>query len=485
MLQEQDRTRLDSIVNQMVTNKESDANIQAVVNDFKSKYEKTPGPVSSPAGGEVIQGASNFVGTTGLGRGAAAVLAPDQTGDINRISESAGKFTKMADMLPANDPRRAKLLGLAKQTSGEAQTLSGENIASIPTNKEVIGSAVQTGLSLATLGGLGTGGGLGAQVLKGSAIGGGFGAAGALEANRTPTLGDIGTGAAVGGAIPLVGAGLSKLGSYLTETLPKRFVQSTLKPEKDITEFVLKNKKIGTVPNMLNTSKEAVKTLSGQIDGELASAAYKNIAINKNSLLKSVAQSYGQTGGGGTLSSKEIAKIIQGVAPQAKGLLSREQLTVADANRLRKIIDKTLGSKFFLATQAPFKKEVLGTFNDFLRETVKSQAPSTRPIFDELSKEITFRNAVMGLSKRLEKQKVIGFGDLVYSGLGSIGGGLAGGLPGGIAGGLAAESAKKIIQAPQTNLVAAKAFTKLGQIPIPQIAKQFTKLGALRATTSQ
>jgi len=40
MLQEQDRTKLDGIVQQMIANKESDSNIQFVVNDFKQRYSK-------------------------------------------------------------------------------------------------------------------------------------------------------------------------------------------------------------------------------------------------------------------------------------------------------------------------------------------------------------------------------------------------------------------------------------------------------------
>lgn len=42
MLQEQDRLKLDGIVKQMIDNKEPESNIQFVVNDFKSRYDKTP-----------------------------------------------------------------------------------------------------------------------------------------------------------------------------------------------------------------------------------------------------------------------------------------------------------------------------------------------------------------------------------------------------------------------------------------------------------
>lgn len=45
ILQEADRSKLDGIVQKMVANKETDETIQAVVNDFKSKYAKVPEPV--------------------------------------------------------------------------------------------------------------------------------------------------------------------------------------------------------------------------------------------------------------------------------------------------------------------------------------------------------------------------------------------------------------------------------------------------------
>lgn len=47
MLQEQDRQKLDGIVKQMVANKESDANIKLVIDDFKRKYSKTTPTVSA------------------------------------------------------------------------------------------------------------------------------------------------------------------------------------------------------------------------------------------------------------------------------------------------------------------------------------------------------------------------------------------------------------------------------------------------------
>jgi len=48
MLNEQDRAKLDGIVQKMAANKESDANIQLVVNDFKQKYSQAPAPTPAP-----------------------------------------------------------------------------------------------------------------------------------------------------------------------------------------------------------------------------------------------------------------------------------------------------------------------------------------------------------------------------------------------------------------------------------------------------
>ena len=53
-LTEEQRKRLDGIVQEMINNEESEANIQFVVNDFKSKYEgKTTAAASEAAVREV------------------------------------------------------------------------------------------------------------------------------------------------------------------------------------------------------------------------------------------------------------------------------------------------------------------------------------------------------------------------------------------------------------------------------------------------
>lgn len=122
MLNEQDRQKLDGIVQQMTDNGESDADIQFVVDDFKSKYGGSDNSIDSvmkPAEpekksvggflGNVVKSGGNFLG--GL---ATAVTHPVQTlktvgslalgaGDnlLEGIGLSSGdnRFNKMADMV--------------------------------------------------------------------------------------------------------------------------------------------------------------------------------------------------------------------------------------------------------------------------------------------------------------------------------------------------------------------------------------------------
>lgn len=106
-LDENSRSKLDGIVQQMQANKESDTNIQAVVNDFKQKYSTAPAP-TLPAPkpgldtlkanigklpGEFNQLANNIVQGTGFGKTADtigtdiahAVATPEMRPALNAV----------------------------------------------------------------------------------------------------------------------------------------------------------------------------------------------------------------------------------------------------------------------------------------------------------------------------------------------------------------------------------------------------------------
>lgn len=117
MLQEQDRQKLDGIVKQMISNKENDANIQFVVNDFKSRYdkpaEKVGGLVSevkqantkrADAVALIVDSKKNVASKTLQVAGQAAGLATDVLG--------SGLKSAVKTVTPDKVEQGAKKLGL-------------------------------------------------------------------------------------------------------------------------------------------------------------------------------------------------------------------------------------------------------------------------------------------------------------------------------------------------------------------------------------
>ena len=83
-LNDQDRTRLDGIVSQMHANGESDENIQAVVNDFKTKYSAPQTPVQK------------FMGTLGQGNLAAGLKF---LGDVVQVGDDPAARQRVRDFV--------------------------------------------------------------------------------------------------------------------------------------------------------------------------------------------------------------------------------------------------------------------------------------------------------------------------------------------------------------------------------------------------
>lgn len=206
MLQEQDRAKLDGIVQQMVTNKESDSNIQFVVDDFKKKYEPKETPVQEPG---LLKSGFNAVSDFGKG-------AIDFAGDISGLKgvtegvTEAGLVAKRMALGQAPQPPRV-------------------------TPGQFIGSTAKLGLTAATVGsgglasGLKGGVGLAARALESGAIGAGLQLSENLE-KKKPVGENVGTAAVIGGALPAAASGVSKFYSFLTEKLPSRLINSDIKP---------------------------------------------------------------------------------------------------------------------------------------------------------------------------------------------------------------------------------------------------------------
>lgn len=299
------------------------------------------------------------------------------------------------------------------------------------TGRQIAGEALVTGLSVLPTP---IGKTLKAKVGIGAGVGAGFGLGGALEEDKKgkELIKPTAIGAGVGAAIPFVGAGIKKTFKALTRSLPKRLVQSALKQTpkeklagKDVSEFVLRKRKVGTANKLIKDSNSEINRLGKEVQSLLSKKKAKS--ISRNELLTGIVDKINSEGGDTT--QQEVFIIINKLSPQARGLLKQKKFSPQTANKLRMSIDKTLGDRGFLVSQVPHNKGILRSFANALRNKVKDTVETTRPLFDTMSKEIRLRDTLARNVARKTGGQLLSFGDLIGGGLG-----LGGGLPGVVSG---------------------------------------------------
>jgi len=318
---------------------------------------------------------------------------------------------------------------------------------SSPTPLQTAGDIASGALNVAGFKGVGTVGTFAQRLLKTAGLGAGIGASEstAKGKNVSDTVKNATVGAVTGAALPVVGAGLNAVGKQI-DTLPDRFLNSALGRSKsqimkDITsgktdtlnQYILDNKPIGTASNMLKDSTEAVSRLGNEVQTKLATAVRNSgskVTIGRNNFLDEIVNM--PEAQGALMTRKDVVDTITRIAPQTKQLLQKPSLTLEEANKLRQLLDSTLGDKAFLGGQLTNDKTIIKAFADNLRETVKSKAPQeVRGLFQELSNEIQLRNSLVDRIAQKSKNQVLSIGDIFGGGLGGV---LGGGIPGAAAG---------------------------------------------------
>lgn len=338
-------------------------------------------------------------------------------------------------------------LGLtkAKETLGLApQGATSQFDTNAATPLQVAGDVVEGAANVAGFKGVGGTGSLAQRVLKTAGLGSAISGGSSIAAGND--LGQVGkdatAGAAVGAALPLAGAGLKAVGKQF-QTLPDRFLNSAFGRTKSqivkeissgkgdtFNKYILDNKSIGTADTLLKESKKAVVTLGKTIDDQLGAVKKP---VNLSSMLDDVTNT--PQASGALIDKAGVSDIVKRLAPQSKQLLQKDTLTLKEANKLRQLLDETLGDRAFLGGQITNDKTILKAFADNLREVVKTKAPTAvRSQFNQLSKEIQLRNALVDRIAQKSKNQVLSIGDVFGGGLG----GVLGGGPAGIAAGVAA-----------------------------------------------
>jgi hypothetical protein len=379
------------------------------------KYPKYKGVVNTPkaprkvesllSGHPVLKNIVGFIGAEKLGTGIAQAI-------FLRFTPEGKELLKRVEKGQIKEDEMNRVLG------------------GIVTPKQVAGSASQLGLNIATAGGAGIGGKLAPRIGKGAALGAGFGVSGAVQDDRDVKTGAI-AGGVFGAGLPIAGEGVRRLLGQITEQLPRRLFQSAIgQPKKelvagkDISEYALKTRKIGTSDKLIADAERAVVNLSSQVQKNF-DISPKTVRVLNNEIFSEIVQKVNSEGG--RASAPELRKVITSLAPQSKGLLGKSSFSLSEANRLRQSLDKTLGDRAFLTSQLPYNKSVLLSYTNALREKIKTLAPEgTRDLFSELSKEITLRNALIQNYAGKSRVKPITVFDLFIAGGGFAGGGLPG-----------------------------------------------------------
>lgn len=316
--------------------------------------------------------------------------------------------------------------------------------------------AGQTASMMATGGAAGAatkGLGMGAQALAQGT------AAATTQAAQTGEIGRDEATAFLFGSLSVPAAkGLQIAGQKLTQDLPEWLVKPLLKQAKDakvqgrdIAPFLLKTGRVGTVDSLIKQTDDVINSTSQQVDTLLQQSSAAGVTVTKGDILDDVVTKINAQGG--EISADDVAGVIEKLAPQAKGLLKKDTLTLVEANKLRSSIDKTLGDRGFLVQQLPFNKQILKDFTNTLREAVKANGDdSLRPLFDDYAKNIRLRDALIERAASANAANSVGLYDI-------LAGATAFGTTGNPMLAVAAMGARRGLESGLTKTAAAKALT--------------------------
>lgn len=274
----------------------------------------------------------------------------------------------------------------------------------------------------------------------------------------------------------LTGGLLGGAGGIFTKALkflPKSLLGSAFKglgPEE--VEKALQTKSIGTSASLFRQSQKALGEYEAQIGTLLKQNATKG--LGNNAVKETLTQ------------FPEYAKAPQKLLTKIKSLISSENTivgqerssivsyidkiargnaTLAEKNAVRKAIDRSTKGGFAKLAKAmnPSAGHDIGmTFADALREEIKKLVPAARPVFEEYSKEVAFKNAVQKVGKTAPK------GIVRWSDVAPI---LVGFFTGGPGGAVGAVLTERAAENPAIQFAGAKVANRVGKIVSPAISR--------------
>lgn len=357
------------------------------IKETKGTAEKVLGGIASITGGKkMVETGAQLLG------GGQESLATQNSQVVESLITQAKKF-------PLGHPRRTDLLKQAHNTAQQYSAIADERLASLPTQKEVAGSAVKLGTTIGTLG-------LGAATAKTALgriaeTGAKLGGLSAVSGGATAFEEGLGKSEAVKGAIGsgLVGFGLgtagqsiAELATYLTSPaiteglynkalgIPKKVIEKGKSPSSRFLEEGISGTKKGILSKATAMSQDSEK----QIENILKTSKRVH---NSKDVIQQI-QSELQKKFSNTLGPDDIKTIVDKL-PINK---LRTGLKVNDAtlNALRKELDNNfLGNARWLGESTTERILGLKTATNVMRGIVQKADSRLPAIFSRWSDAIT------------------------------------------------------------------------------------------------
>ena len=465
MLTEQNRTKLDGIVQQMASQNAPQADVQAVVNDFKTKYD-TPTSATTQPKQSFLGGVASTIGDVAKGIGQGATSTVVGLGQLalkgySMIPGLPGKNLVNQSIQTGEDIKNTQL-----KPQNTAQTIGkiGEQVGEmfIP-----VGLEEKVATKLAEIPELAKNAPLMAKITQGLLKGGiKAGASGAEFAGKTylQTGGDTKQAGQAGiiaaATSPIVGVAgklLSKLPETAWGSILKR-VPTAVAKNPELEQQIAKEGVVGlTRPQISATLGRNIQDLEVQIADVLSS---KTGTISTQSVadrLASLKAQYSNIPGEETSVAK-IDEISQGLLAKGK------DISIQDANQLKRdiygLISKSYGKGIL---EVPAKTEAQKMVARGLKEEIEKQIPEIKGLNNKQGIYIQAKKAIDKTIARQTGKGIAGTGIGLYDILATLGatvaGGASGGTEKGIIVGAGALAAKKIAESPAT-LSTASAITE-------------------------
>ena len=161
----------------------------------------------------------------------------------------------------------------------------------------------------------------------------------------------------------------------------KKTIQSGRSPSTEL----IKKGVVGTAQSIYDKAQAKIDEVDPKIRSILANS---DAHISSEGVMATLAHGVNEAvgnQGADRITSSEMRQIISDSLPQVRTLLSKDDLHVSEVNKLRQVMDKTLGDRAFTGATLPFKKDALYDASNALRGLVQKAEPATKPLFKEYS----------------------------------------------------------------------------------------------------